>query len=152
MNTLFGNKDKDLVYNEDSRTENISYDYNTDLENRLIYILEKFKGVGDVDVMITLEDSVEKIPASNSIKTVENTRETDSEGGMREVNREDTNVQIVNSQSGIPITIKEINPTIKGVIVVAEGADDPLVLERLYEAVKTVLGVNGNRVQVYSSY
>lgn len=152
MNILFGNRDKDLDYNEDNRTENISYDYNTELENRLINILKKFKGVGDVDVMITFEDSMEKIPASNTTKTVENTRETDSEGGMREVNREDTNIQIVNNQGGTPITIKEVNPTIKGVIVVADGANDPMVLERLYEAVKTVLGINGNRVQVYSSY
>lgn len=152
INILFGNRSKD-EFEQDFPLESYSdYDYNTGLENRLIRILQKLKGVGNVDVMITLEDSIEKIPASNITKTTESTRETDSEGGLREINREDTNTQIVNSQSGSLITIKEVNPTIKGVIVVAEGAEDPIVLETLYEAVKTVLGINGNRVQIYSSH
>lgn len=152
INILFGNRDKEVTDEERPIDQETDYDYSSDLESRLIRILEKFKDVGAVDVMITFEDSIEKIPASNTTKTVESTKETDSEGGIREINREDTNTQIVNSQSGSPTTMKEINPTIKGVIVVAEGAEDPLVLEKLYEAVKTVLGINGNRVQIYSSY
>lgn len=151
INILFGNNDRDQVV-EEIPINNDDFDYSAKLETRLKRILEKFKGVGEVDVMITFEDSTEKIPASNITRTSESTRETDSEGGIREINREDTNTQIVNSQSGSIITMKEINPTIKGVIVVAEGAEDPLVLETLYEAVKTVLGINGNRVQVYSRY
>lgn len=151
-NLLFGNKDDEIIKEEISRGENEAYDYNSALENRLKNILEKFSGVGEVDVMITLEDSIEKVPASNTTKTIESTMETDSGGGVREINREDINTQIINSSSGSIMTIKEVNPTIRGVIVVAEGAGDPLVLERLYEAVKTVLGINGNKVQIYSSY
>lgn len=151
INMLFNNEEKVPISEETTKNHESSYDYKHELENRLRSILEKFKGVGKVDLMITFEDSIEKIPASNTIKTIESTRETDSEGGVREINREDTNTQIVNSQGGSPLTMKEINPTIKGVIVVAEGAEDPLVLEKLYEAVKTVLGINGNRVQIYSS-
>lgn len=152
VNILFGNKDRVQLVEELPISEDGAYDYSSGLETRLKIILEKFKDVGEVDVMITFEDSVEKIPASNITRTTESTKETDSEGGVREINREDTNTQIVNSQGGSVITMKEINPTIKGVIVVAEGAEDPLVLEILYEAVKTVLGINGNRVQVYSRY
>lgn len=152
INLLFGNKNKDKVKEEYPIDQYSNYDYNSDLENRLIRVLQKLKGVGQVDVMITLEDSIEKIPASNTTRTTESTLENDSEGGVREIKREDTNTQIVNSQSSSLITIKEVNPIIKGVIVVAKGADDPLVLETLYQAVKTVLGVNGNRVEIYSSY
>lgn len=152
INILFGNKDNEMANENSTDNTNIAYDYNSALENRLISILKKFKGVGEVDVMITFEESIEKVPASNTTRTVESTKETDSEGGVREINREDTNTQIVNNQNNSLMTIKEVNPTIKGVIVVAEGADDPLVLERLYGAVKTVLGINGNRVQIYSSY
>lgn len=127
-------------------------DYSYVLEEKLARILSKLKGVGEVNVMITLEDSSEKIPASNITRTTENTTEVDSEGGTRQVVREDENIQLVNqSNDGSLVVVKEIKPTIKGVIVVAEGAEDPLVLEKLYEAVKTVLGVQANRVQVYSS-
>ena len=130
----------------------VENDYSTYLENKLAVILEKLEGVGGVDVMITFEDSIESVPASNTTKTIETTKEVDAEGGIREVNREDLNVQMVNKGSdGSLVVLKEVNPTVKGVIVVAEGAENGEILERLYEAVKTVLGINGNRVQVYSS-
>lgn len=150
-NLFFSSRDIETTKVETPKRDDVIYDYNIELENRLKDILEKFSGVGEVDVMITLEDSIEKVPASNTTKTVKSTKETDSGGEVREINREDINTQIINNQSGGIMTIKEINPTIKGVIVVAEGAGDPLVLERLYEAVKTVLGINGNKVQIYSS-
>lgn len=127
-------------------------DYSVYLEQKLKNILEKLKGVGEVNVMITLEDTVEKLPATNTQVTKEVTKEIDAEGGTREVNREDTNIQMVSSTNdNALVVLKEVNPTVRGVIVVADGADDPIVLERVYEAVKTVLGISGNKVQVYSS-
>ncbi|MDD4726154.1 MAG: sporulation stage III protein AG [Tissierellia bacterium] len=127
------------------------YDYNEYLEYELANILGKLKGVGEVNVMITLEDSIESIPASNTNKIIETTKEIDSEGGSREVNREDINVQMLSNDDNSLVVIKSINPTVKGAIVVAEGAEDLAVLENIYEAVKTVLGISGNKVQVYSS-
>jgi stage III sporulation protein AG len=130
----------------------IKQEYGEYLEKRLASILKKLNGVGEVDVMVTFEDSKESIPASNTTKTVETTKEVDAEGGTREVNREDVNIQMVSSTDNEALVVlKEINPTVKGVIVVAEGAEDGIVLEKLYEAVKTVLGISGNKVQVYSS-
>lgn len=125
-------------------------DYSIILENKLSNILSKLKGVGEVHVMITLEDSQEKVPATNKNKMTETTSETDSEGGKREVTREDEVTQLINLSNDV-IILKEINPNIKGVIVVAEGADNGVVLETIYEAVKTVLGVSANKVQVFSS-
>ena len=147
------NKDDEKASTNVVMTEAVSeVDYSIYLEKKLVNILEKLQGVGEVNVMITLEDTIESIPASNTTKTTETTKEIDAEGGTREVNREDLNIQMVNrGTDGTIVVLKEVNPTVKGVVVVAEGADDGLVLERVYEAVKTVLGVNGNRVQVYSS-
>ncbi|MGN9164145.1 sporulation stage III protein AG [Tissierellaceae bacterium HCP3S3_D8] len=125
-------------------------DYSIILENKLSNILSKLKGVGEVHVMITLEDSQEKVPATNKNKMTETTSETDSEGGKREITREDEVTQLINLSNDV-IILKEINPNIKGVIVVAEGADNGVVLETIYEAVKTVLGVSANKVQVFSS-
>lgn len=126
--------------------------YNIYLENKLADILEKLNGVGEVNVMITFEDSIESIPASNTTKTIETTKEVDAEGGTREVNREDVDIQMVSSSNDDEIVVlKEVNPTVKGVIVVANGAENGEIKEKLYEAVKTVLGVSGNKVQVYSS-
>ena len=125
-------------------------DYESYIEDKLSEILSKLKGVGNVDVMVTLEDSVEKIPASNVTTTREITNELDSQGGTREVSREDETIQVVNTSNDV-VVLKEVKPSVKGVIVVAEGAEDGVVLETLYEAVKTVLGVAGNKVQIFPS-
>lgn len=125
-------------------------DYESYVEDKLSEILSKLKGVGKVSVMVTLEDSIEKIPASNVTTTKEITSELDSQGGTREVSREDETIQVVNTSNDV-VVLKEVKPSIKGVIVVAEGAENGLVLETLYEAVKTVLGVAGNKVQIFPS-
>lgn len=129
----------------------IGTDYETVLENKLEHILSKLKGVESVEVMITLEDTIERIPAFNTTKNNETTNELDSQGGTREIVREDMTIQVVTGSEGSLIVLKEIKPTVKGVIVIAEGAGDLEVKERLYEAVKTVLGIPGNKVEVYAS-
>ena len=126
-------------------------DYGSLLERKLENILAQLKGVNKVKVMITLEDTVEKIPAFNTTQNSETTNEIDSQGGTRETLREDTTIQVVTGGEGSLTVLKEIKPTVKGVIVIAEGAEDLVVKEMLYEAIKTVLGIPGNRVEVYSS-
>ncbi len=144
-------KDNSGVY----KTEygyNMELDYSSYLENKLEEILEKLDGVSNVSVMITLENSAEKVMANNTTKTTENTIENDSEGGTRETIREDLTIQVLTKGNDEELMVlKEIKPKVQGVIVVASGADDPQIKETLYEAVKTVLGIKGNKVQVYSS-
>lgn len=127
-------------------------DYSEVLEKKLEYILSQISGVGKVKVMITLEDTSEKIPATNTTKNQETSKEEDSQGGSREILREDSSSQIITKGSeGDLIVLKELKPEVKGVIVVAEGAENLEVQEKLYNAVKTVLAVPGNKVEVYSS-
>lgn len=126
-------------------------DYALILEEKLEDILSQLKGVGSVKVMITLEDTVEKVPAFNTTTNNETTNEIDSQGGTREIVREDMTIQVVTNTEGSVIVLKEIKPTVKGVIVIAEGAEDLEVKEKLYEAVKTVLGIPGNKVEIYAS-
>ena len=137
---------------EIKHTNDFEQDYSTYLEEKLVEILSKINGVGNVDVMITLENSVEKIAATNTTTTTEETLENDSEGGTREIHREDMTIQVMTKGNDDSLMIvKEIKPTVQGVIIVAQGADDPILKEILYEAVKTALGIKGNKVQVYSS-
>lgn len=126
-------------------------DYGSLLEVKLEDALSQLKGVNKVKVMITLEDTVEKIPAFNTTKNNETTNEIDSQGGTREIIRDDMTIQVVTSNEGGLVVLKEIKPTVKGVIVIADGAEDIEIKEMLYEAVKTVLGIPGNKVEVYSS-
>lgn len=147
----------DTILQEESsiskNNDKIIEDYANTIEEKLENILCKIKGVGKVEVMVTLEDTAERIPAINTTKTEEKTSEKDSEGGIREVLKQDLSEQVVtnNSSNNSLVIIKEVKPKVKGVIVVAEGADDIYVKEKLYNAVKTVLGISGNKVEIFSS-
>ena len=121
-----------------------------DLESRLTDILKQINGSGDVSVMITYDNSEEIEPAYNSNSTKETTSETDSSGGERTVETSSENKTMVTSDSSKPIVIKTKEAKIKGVLVVASGANDPQVKETLYEAVQTALQISGHQVQVYA--
>lgn len=124
----------------------------TYLEDRLEKILSNIEGVKSVEVMITLETNGQVEPAFNKVRSTETTEENDSTGGRRVVTTENLTQTIVtqnNKDGSEPILLKSIKPQIKGVIVVADGAEDVLVKERLYNAVKTVLQVSGHKVEVY---
>lgn len=153
------NENEGYNQNNDSNSLNVSnenysstkFDYSTTLESKLENILSQIKGAGKVKVMVTINDSIERIPAINTNKTQEKTIERDSEGGTREITRDEVSQQVVTENNNSMAIIKEVNPQINGVIVVAEGAEDINVKEKLYNAVKTVLGISGNKVEVYSS-
>lgn len=127
----------------------------TELENRLTDILSKIQDAGKVTVMITLKTGTEIIPAKDETVSDKTTNENDTEGGTRTINEKNTSEQVVfmNDQGGTskPLVLKEINPEIKGVIIVAEGAKDPKVKLKLTEAVQTVLDVPAYRVSVFES-
>lgn len=110
------------------------------------------RGVGKVEVMITLEMGSEIIPASNTVNTNNTTEEKDSNGGVRVMTSQSSTQNIVTSNTGNsqkPMVLKEIKPQVNGVIVVAEGAENIEIKAKLYDAVKTVLQVPGHRVQIY---
>lgn len=130
---------------------NLIGDYESKIENELGEILSQIGGVGGVKIMVNLEDTAERIPAFNTTTINENTNENDSGGGAREVMREDLKQEVVTANGDSMMIIKEVKPNVKGVIVVAEGAEDIVVKEKVYSAVKTVLGIPGNKVEVYSS-
>jgi len=123
------------------------------VEARLKEILQKIKGSGEVEVMVTFEIGPEIVPASNTVESRDTSEEKDASGGIRTVTSQNLtdNVVTTNDTSGNkPLVIKEIKPQVRGVIVVAEGADNIEVKMQLYDAVKTVLQVSGNQVQIYA--
>ena len=146
------------IYNEGTQTEigtikDTAPDYVSGLENDLSSILSKIQGAGRVSVMITLNGGTEIIPAKDESISDKVTNEKDTSGGTRIINEKATDDKVVftAAQGGNskPLIIKEINPEIKGVIVVAEGAEDSKVKLKISQAVQTVLDIPAYRVTVY---
>lgn len=132
---------------------NFKTTYEEQLETRLISILEKINGVGEVSIMMTLKVGSEIVPATDTVETESQTNENDAGGGTRKVLQKSVDSKIVLKRSSgtedQPLIVKEIMPEVKGVIVVAGGAGNPVIEARITEAVQTVLGIPAFRVKVY---
>ena len=108
------------------------YIYN--LENRLIKTLKKVEGVGDVDVVITIESGVETVLAMETIskKTSNGTEITEKP-------------LIINGKT---VVVKELYPKISGVLIVAEGANKISVVSKLQQATISLLDININKIEI----
>lgn len=125
--------------------------YESYVNQNLKNILEQIQGVSDVSVMVTFASTEKKI-YQNNVKTQDNqTSETDQKGGKREVNQrnEDSEVVMIDQNGNkVPVVIGKEQPTVRGVIVVAKGADQPTTKVQVMEAVSTVLDIPTYKVKV----
>ncbi|NMB96558.1 MAG: stage III sporulation protein AG [Clostridiaceae bacterium] len=122
------------------------------LEEKMEEILSQIKGVGKVSVMITYEAGYEKVPAYDQNENRSATQEEDNNGGKRTITQSNSDSKIAyEEQSGTkkPIILKELEPRVKGVVVVAEGAGEPVVKENLIKAVQALVDIAPHKVQVF---
>ncbi|MCX7710357.1 MAG: stage III sporulation protein AG [Clostridia bacterium] len=126
---------------------------NSELEKQVADILSQINGAGKVDVMITYISGKEVVPAFDEKKSENGTEERDTGGGTRNIRQNDQENKIAyeEQQGGVkkPIILKEKMPEVKGVVVVAGGASDAEVKEKLSKAVQVLLDVPIHRVQVF---
>lgn len=115
-----------------------------DLEQRLMDTLSCVRGAGKVKVMITYETGSEIVPAMNTDVT-----SSVSVSGENQT-RTESSSPVTTYQNGEneAIVLMEKEPTVRGVIVVAQGAADISVRLKLQAAVQAVLGVEAEKVEV----
>lgn len=126
-------------------------DYERAYESQLKEALEDMLGVGEATVMVNLDSSESKVLEKNTVTKRQMTNERDPNGGTREVEDASVDEQLViirNGEKEEPIVIETKKPEIRGVLVVARGADNIEVKKRIIEAVTRALGVPSHRVAV----
>jgi stage III sporulation protein AG len=126
--------------------------YESREEKRLKEILSTIKGAGRVEVMITYVSSKEIVTAMNTVESTTTTEEEDNNGGTRLINQTDRNAQpstFNDAEGSKPIILKEVEPEIRGVIIISEGANDIRVKMELMKAVQVALGIKPNQVEVF---
>ncbi len=139
--------------NSDGRTENNSLKnvtaetYVAQLEKKINSMISQIEGVGSSEVVITLENGVENVYANSERKT----SDCNENISGKSTNRNDTqhDVVIIDGSGGkqaLVITQKE--PTVKGVVVVCEGADNSVIVNRVTDAVTKSLNIKTNRISV----
>lgn len=115
-------------------------------EKKLENIVKCIDGAGQCQVMVTLENGVQYVYAT------EKDVDTDSKEGSSNIsasNKTNEKIIVVNTQDGSQgLLITEIQPTVKGVVVVCTGGDQADVQQRVTDAVSTALGIPANQVCV----
>lgn len=121
-------------------------------ENKLEESLSYIEGAGEVEVLITLRESEERILEKDIPLELSETAEEDAEGGkrtIREIHHEDTTVYTVNAQGqNVPYVSKIIQPVVEGVVVIAQGGDSALVKENIIETIQVLFGIDANKIRV----
>lgn len=124
------------------------------LETRLKEILEKIVGVGTVDVLVTVDSTEEIVVERHEKDSQQVTDENDPNGGKRHNTAITEDGQVVLyevSGDQKPIVTKTINPHIRGVLIVAKGAENATVRRLIVNAVERGINVPVNRISVVPS-
>lgn len=126
------------------------------LENKIAGVISEMDGVGRVSVAVTLSAGPRSEYGTNRTQAKTSQEENPKEGGKRTQTQTNDNETMVlaGAQSGggsQPVRIVELSPQISGVLVVAEGAKNPYVLERIQKSVQTLLGIPVGKIRVEPS-
>ncbi|WP_246944588.1 stage III sporulation protein AG [Bacillus pinisoli] len=144
-------KDQPTFGKESSDSEDVLREVENHYETQLKEILQSAVGVDEVDIMVNLDATESKVFEKNVTTQTQITDETDREGGKRKVEDTSTDEQLViirNGDTETPVTIKIKKPEVRGVLIVANGADNIQVKKNIIEAVTRVLDVPSHRVSV----
>lgn len=129
-------------------------DYADYLEEKLAAVLSKVEGVGRTEVMVTLASGSERILEKDTDSESESVQETDSQGGSRSTIHNVSSKQTVYSGgdgNGEPYVTKEMTPVVEGVIVIAQGGDDAVIVQNITEAVQALFEIDTHKIKVMKS-
>lgn len=124
-------------------------DFVAAMEQRLTAILENIDGAGEVQVMITVKGSAERIIEKDESYSESRSTQPSAENQTTvsdNVNRSETTVY--NGSGGSPYVVKELQPEIEGILVVAQGADNEVVMNEITYAVQVLFDVPVHKIKV----
>ena len=132
-------------------TELTTMQYGVYLQKQLETFLNSVEGVGKVKVCLTMHTSKELVPANNTPYTRKSEEETD-ENGKRTLTETQNDAQIIlyeqadGSQS--PLIIRQIEPTVRGVVVAAQGAGSQKVQNEIVELLEALFGIEAHKIKI----
>ena len=127
-------------------------DYEGYLEERTAEALRQVEGVGEVEVMITLSSTGQKVVEKDQQNSSQTTEEADSSGGTRTTEDSSSDRTSVYEQGSdgtqTPYVTKELSPEVEGVVVIADGGDNAVVAQDITEAVQALFGVEAHKIKI----
>lgn len=140
-----------------SKEENIEItssasDYIKNLEANIQNIVSSISGAGESKVLITLENSLQNVYATEQKKNNEAIEDKENENTSKKKETSDLETKYIKikDENGAEkaLSVTQIQPTVKGVVIVCKGGDNPVVQKKIIDAVKTALNITSKRVYV----
>ena len=75
--------------------------------------------------------------------------EKDSQGGERSTNQSSrSETTIYTEENGKPYISKEISPKVEGVLILAEGGDNSVVVKNITEGIQALFGIESHKIRI----
>lgn len=125
--------------------------YEEELEDRIKDILSQVEGVGEVDVMVVLKSSEEKVIRVDKSVSSSVTEEKEESGQSRVIQQQEQAESTVLNGNGTgsgPIIEKELRPEISGIIISADGGGSAVIKAEISEAMEALFGLPSHKIKV----
>lgn len=123
-------------------------EYANTIEQKVLEMTKSMEGVGNAKVMVTLENGKETLYQQNTKK------QTDTQGNAQTGQSANENIEqevvLIDGGNGTKQALikTEKAPTVKGIVVVCDGAGDVQVKARIIDCLKAAFGISSARIAV----
>lgn len=122
-------------------TYNSTKEYVAETEKKVAKVLSQIKGVGKASVVLSVKSGIQEVYLTeNESKTETNPN------GLKEVFKTEKPVYV----NGKVVKLKDVYPTIEGVVVVCNGGGNSLTKIKIIEAINVLLNVSSEKVSVFA--
>lgn len=133
-----GKKEGQTEVRQETDTMAKQKQYREQMKQELTGILRRVEGVGNVEVMLTLKASNEKVTLKDN---------TDRGNAT-----EEQTVLIEDSErNSSPYVIQEKEPELEGVVIVCDGGEDAGIKREITEAVSALFQIDSHKIKIMKS-
>jgi stage III sporulation protein AG len=126
-------------------------EYSQQLGNQLQELIGQIRGVGRIMVMVTIQSGVENVYEQTERTTngMTNNTTSDSTQTQQNTDQEKSTVIIDSGNGGQQAIVKtEKQPIVKGVAIVCDGGDNPVVVNEIIGTLTSILDISADRISV----
>lgn len=126
--------------------------YVEQMQSNLEALVSNIDGAGKAEVLVTLENGSETVYAKEERKNKESSEDKAKGESSKTKQSDDLEVKYITVKESDgtekALAVKELEPTVKGVVVVCPGGNNKEVRSKIIDAVKTALNITEKRVCV----
>ena len=151
MSGVFTDKKENSEAKQSSDIAYISLtQYENELEQNLADIISSINGAGKTRVLLTMDSTVEQVYATDKNMSQNNSENSgDSTESKKDTSATTTYITVeLSDGTQQTVLLKEIQPKVRGVVVVCNGGDNNVVKEKIVDAVTKLLDISSSRVSV----